>query len=250
MPGEQVERWRSLREQQGIALVDGFHALKHALRFGADVLIVLAADKGAALALAHRLAPDLAGALDILITEVSPKVLADLVPRPHPTGVAALALRPDPELVAAALRAEPRQAPIVLLENPRHLGNIGAVIRLAAGFGATGVLTTGDADPWQPAVIRGSAGLHFATAVGQADLADLPPGPVYVLDPNGTDIRDVELPDGPLLAFGTERHGVTPELRAVAYRLVAIPMRPRVSSFNLATSVAMTLFHWLSTRPR
>jgi RNA methyltransferase, TrmH family len=25
---------------------------------------------------------------------------------------------------------------------------------------------------------------------------------------------------------------------------VALPMRPQVSSYNLATSVAMTLYHW------
>ena len=250
MPQEHLDRWYALRAEPGVVLIDGFHALKHALRFGADVLAVLAADKAAALALAHKLAPDLAGALDILVVEVSPQVLAQLVPRPHPTGVAALALRPEAELIAAALCSEPRQAPIVLLENPRHLGNIGAVIRLAAGFGVTGVVTTGDVDPWNPAVVRGSAGLHFATAVGRADLAELPPGPVHVLDPDGEDIRDVDLPDRALLAFGSERHGVSPELRAAASRLVAIPMRPQVSSFNLATSVAMTLFHWMSTRPR
>jgi RNA methyltransferase, TrmH family len=240
-----LDSWYAHRDQPDVVLVDGFHAVKHALRFGADVLVVLASDKAAAVALAHKLAPDLAGAFEILAASVSPSVLAELVPRPHPTGVAALALRPSLDFAALAGRT----SPIVLLEDPRHLGNIGAVVRLAAGFGITGVVTTGVTDPWHPAAIRGSAGLHFATAVGRVDLDTRPPGPVYVLDPEGTDIRDVRFPDDAVLAFGTERHGVSARLRAAASELVAIPMRPGVSSFNLATSVAMALFHWsLSAR--
>jgi RNA methyltransferase, TrmH family len=33
-------------------------------------------------------------------------------------------------------------------------------------------------------------------------------------------------------------------VRKRATRLVALPMRPQVSSYHLATSVAMALFHW------
>lgn len=54
----------------------------------------------------------------------------------------------------------------------------------------------------------------------------------------------MRLPDEALLAFGSERSGLSPELRARADRLVALPMRPQVSSYNLATSVGMALFHW------
>ncbi|MEV0273255.1 RNA methyltransferase [Hamadaea sp. NPDC050747] len=240
-----LQSWYAHRDQPDVVLVDGFHAVKHALRFGADVLAVLATDKPAAMALAHELAPDLAGAFEILAASVEPAVFADLVPRPHPTGVAALALRPSLDLAALA----GRDSPVVLLEDPRHLGNIGAVVRLAAGFGVAGVLTTGVTDPWHPAALRGSAGLHFATAVARIDLGARPAGPVYVLDPDGADIRDLSFPDDAVLAFGTERHGVSAELRAMATQLVAIPMRPGVSSFNLATSVAMALFHW-TTRDR
>ncbi|MFE1790135.1 TrmH family RNA methyltransferase, partial [Streptomyces sp. NPDC059525] len=134
--------------------------------------------------------------------------------------------------------------PVVLLDNPRNLGNVGAVVRLAAGFGATGVVTRGDLDPWHPNVVRAGAGLHYATTVDRLELDELPPGPVYALDPEGEDIRGLVLPDDALLAFGSERHGISPELRARADHLVSLPMRPQVSSYNLATSVAMTLFHW------
>ena len=246
---EPADRWRALAPDS--VLLDGFHALKHALRFGADVRMVLTSDRAAVAGLAAQLAPDVAeriAGIGGIAVEVPAAVLRGLVPRPHPTGIAALAARPDRSANLAALARRPRTAPVVLLDNPRNLGNVGAVVRLAAGFGATGVVTTGDTDPWHPAVVRAGAGLHFATAVEQLTLAQLPDGPLYVLDPEGADIRELPFSDDALLAFGSERHGISAELRERADQLVAIPMQPQVSSFNLATSVGMGLFHWLSGR--
>ncbi|KOG65597.1 rRNA methyltransferase [Streptomyces griseoflavus] len=241
-----VRRWRASAGDPASVLLDGFHALKHALRFGGDVRQVLTGDKAALLALAEELADDLTGTLDALAEQVPLAALRTLLPKVHPTGVAALAARPDAEANLARLRAAPRPSPVVLLENPRNLGNIGAVVRLAAGFGATGVVTTGSLDPWHPNAVRGSAGLHFASAVERLTLPELPPGPLYALDPEGVDIRTVTFPDDAILAFGSERQGISDELRERATALVAVPMRARVSSFNLATSVAMGLFHWMS----
>ncbi|MFJ9039732.1 TrmH family RNA methyltransferase [Streptomyces sp. NPDC102406] len=241
-PEGAVRAWR--RRADTAVLLDGFHALKHALRFGADVPVALAADRAATLALAADLAPDVRESLDALLVEVDQDVLRALVPRLHPTGVAALAGRPSRAGHLAALRQERRTTPVVVLDHPRNLGNAGAVIRLAAGYGATGVVTTGSLDPWHPTVVRGGAGLHFATAVERLPVDELPDGPLYALDPEGADIRGLKLPDDALLAFGSERSGLSPELRARADQLVSLPMRPQVSSYNLATSVGMTLFHW------
>ena len=237
-----VDAWRA--QADASVLLDGFHALKHALRFGARVPVALATSRVATLALAEELAPDVRDALDGLLVEVPEESLRALVPRLHPTGVAALAVRPDRAVNLAAVEHLPRTAPVIVLDNPRNLGNAGAVIRLAAGFGATGVVMTGSLDPWHPTVVRGGAGLHFATAVERLAVEELPPGPVYALDPEGEDIRGTVLPDDALLAFGSERSGLSSELRARADHLVSLPMRAQVSSYNLATSVGMTLFHW------
>ncbi|GGQ62436.1 TrmH family RNA methyltransferase [Streptomyces flaveolus] len=237
--------WRG--HADACVLLDGFHALKHALRFGAGVPVAVTSDRAGVLALADELAPDVREALDGLLTEVPHAAYTSLVPRPHPTAVAALAVRPSREAALRTLAHTPRTSPVVVLDQPRNLGNAGAVIRLAAGFGATGVVTTGPLDPWHPTVVRGGAGLHFATAVERLDVAQLPPGPVFALDPEGEDIRGLKLPDDALLAFGSERSGLSGELRARADHLVALPMRPQVSSYNLATSVAMTLYHWSAT---
>ena len=240
-----VRAWHRLAGTS--VLLDGFHALKHAVRFGAEVPVAVTTGRRAVLDLADELAPDVRDTLDALLTQVPEETYASLVPRPHPTAVAALAVRPSRDDRLRALARTPRSAPVVVLDNPRNLGNAGAVIRLAAGFGATGVVTTGTLDPWHPTVVRGGAGLHFATAVERLTVDELPRGPLFALDPEGGDIRGLKLPDDALLAFGSERSGLSPALRARADHLVALPMRPQVSSYNLATSVAMTLYHWSAT---
>ncbi|MFF2651374.1 TrmH family RNA methyltransferase [Streptomyces sp. NPDC058045] len=260
-PGDEVvRRWR--RAADGAVLLDGFHAIKHALRFDARLLAGVTSDLPSVLALAGQLAPDTSESLAALLVEVTPEALRTLVPRPHPTSVAALAARPDRATHLAELAHTPRTAPIVLLDQPRNLGNAGAVIRLAAGFGVTGVITTGPLDPWHPTVVRGGAGLHFATAVERLDQheeeyadggvvgAGLPEGPLLALDADGEDIRGLRIPDDAVLAFGSERSGLSPAVRARADRLISLPMRPQVSSYNLATSVAMALFHWSTAAGR
>ncbi|SDK53890.1 TrmH family RNA methyltransferase [Streptomyces indicus] len=237
-----VRTWRTRAD--ACVLLDGFHALKHALRFGAEIPLVLTSDRQGAFDLAAELAPDVTGELAARAVAVPDEVLRTLVPRLHPTRIAALAVRPSRSAQLAALAAPSRTAPVVVLDQPRNLGNAGAVIRLAAGFGATGVVTTGTLDPWHSTVVRGAAGLHFATAVEHLDVAELPAGPLFALDPEGKDIRSYEIPDDALLAFGSERSGISPELRARADHLVSLPMRSQVSSYNLATSVGMALFHW------
>ncbi|SCE24726.1 hypothetical protein GA0115246_113084 [Streptomyces sp. SolWspMP-sol7th] len=70
---EAAGRWHALAaglDGMAVVLLDGFHALKHALRFGADVPLAVAEDRAAALALADELAPDLAPRLAELLVPV------------------------------------------------------------------------------------------------------------------------------------------------------------------------------------
>jgi len=235
-----VSRYRAARRDPSLAVLEGFHALKHALRFGADVEEVLAADAAGLEQLTTELAPDLRASLVGRAASVAPDVLDELVPQAPRTGVVAIARRPAVDV--DALLAEPRAAPIVLLEDPRTMGNMGACVRVAAAADAAGVLTTGENDPWHPDALRGAAGLHFALPV--AGVAELPATdrPLVAIDPEGEGQRPAELPDGAILAFGTERHGLSEALLDRADSSLGIPMRAGVSSLNLATAVAAVLF--------
>jgi tRNA G18 (ribose-2'-O)-methylase SpoU len=228
-------------------ILDGFHAVKHALRFGADIEQILTSDLPGALALARDLAPDIEQAIALRALALPPDAYATTVPHSPAAPVAALAHRPAPDI--DVLDAGQRAAPLVLLDQPRHRGNVGATVRVAAGFGACGVVTTGDVDPWHWHVLRGSAGLHYAVR-DVARLAErFPDGPLIAFDPGGDDLRNVDIPDASVLAFGSERRGLTDAVLDRADRVVAIPMGPGVSSFNLATSVAVALSRWALGRP-
>jgi len=200
--------------------------------------------------LTEELAPDLSARIRTLVRRVEPSVFSQLAPMAPSTPVMALAERPvvDP----AAVLADQRPAPVVLLEDPRDLGNVGACIRVAAAAELAGVLTTGTHDPWHPDALRGAAGLHYAVAVSRLERIETLQGserPLLAVDPEGDPLEPSELPARAVLAFGTERYGLSPDVIARADARVSIPMRPGVSSLNLATSVAAVLFAWrLSSR--
>lgn len=218
--------------------IEGLHALKHAVRFGATVEEVLVADRDAALRLAEGLAPDLVTVLREA-REVGDEGIAAGSPRPVRTGILATARRPTVGL-ADALAAP---GPVVLLDHPRDPGNVGAAVRVAAAAGAAAVLVIGTLDPWHPVCIRGAAGLQFAQPTLRLDaLPDAFGGrPLVALDADGERPSAAGPADG-VYAFGTERHGLGAQVRARADRTLAIPMRDGVSSLNLATSVAVTLY--------
>jgi TrmH family RNA methyltransferase len=113
---------------------------------------------------------------------------------------------------------------------------------VAAAAGAGGVMTTGRHDPWHPDALRGSAGLHFALPVHHLHTVRTQGRELVALDPDGEPLRPAELATAAVLAFGTERDGLSDELLAQAQRRVALPMAPGVSSLNLATAVAATLY--------
>ncbi|MEN0011967.1 MAG: TrmH family RNA methyltransferase [Solirubrobacteraceae bacterium] len=243
MPRDLVQRFQLARRDPQLAVLEGFHALKHAARFGAELGPIATTDPEGLAELAASLAPDVAATL-ARAEIVDPEVLGSLAPRAPRTGVMAIAARPTVDL--AAVLADARPAPIVLLEDPRTMGNMGACVRVAAGAGAAAVLTTGTTDPWQPDAIRGAAGLHFALPVARLD-RPLPPlgeRPLLAIDPEGDDLDPARLPSRAILAFGTERHGLTDDLLAATDAHIRIPMEPGVSSLNLATSVAAVLYAW------
>ncbi len=251
LPDDTLAALRQARRDPNLVLIEGFHALKHALRFGAQVLRAAITDPREVAALAAALAPDVPDQLPADTLVVSPERLEAAGLKAPITGVIALARRP-PVDVAGAL-ADPRPAPIVLLERPRGLGNIGWCVRSAAAANVAGLLTTGIHDPWCPTAVRIGVGLQFALPVARIadDRAEGLPDylfdsgrPLIAVDTTGETVQPAELPDRAILTFGTERHGLSEELLTRAQARVSLPMRPGVSSLNLATSVAALLYAW------
>lgn len=238
--GALINRYKTAWRDPELVVLEGFHALKHALRFGAEVVEAVASRPEELEGLASELAPDLAGTLRERVTAVGEELLDELVPQAPYTGVVAIARRPRVDVDAAL--ADRREAPVVLLEEPRNLGNVGACVRVAAAADAAGVFATGGNDPWHAEAVRAAAGLNFALPVRRIDALPESDRPLVAIDPEGGDLRPSELPQRAVLAFGTERHGLSEELLERADLRLGIPMRAGVSSLNLATTVSAVLF--------
>lgn len=235
---------RRAQRDPAYVLLEGMHALKHAVRFGAHVEVVASPEPDELARLLARVAPD----LDLSVTPgaVEPGTWRALTGgRALPSPCLAVARRP--EVDTAAMLARP--ARLLVLEEPRHPGNTGAVVRVAAAASLAGVIVVGELDPWQPTVVRAAAGLHFAVDVLHLrDLAALDAllagttRPLVALDPDGTPIDTADVPIDAAVMIGTERHGLSATLRERAALRVAIPMQDGVSSLNLATAAAVIAY--------
>jgi len=222
-------------------VLEGFHPARHAVRFGARLHTAVTYDRDGLLALADRLAPDVVPAVAAALIEVDRALFDKLCPRTLTSPLLSVTDRPA-DRTAAALRDRAR--PIVCLETPRNPGNVGAVIRVAAAADIAAVLVTGQVDPWSPVVVRAAAGLQFAVPVAPATLPLPSDRPLVILDADGDPLRPADLDPDSVLVIGGERYGLSPATRRLAQRSVAIPMRPAVSSLNLATAVSAVLFAW------
>lgn len=237
-----AEKFKDARGDRNFALLEGFHPLKHALRFHADILDVVTDDMNELLALSRRLAPDLTGTIEESATLVSKELFHRLLRDSRKTEVLAIAHR---RIVSAdVVLKKRRKAPLVLLEEPTHLGNVGAVIRVAASAGASAVVTTGRHDPWHAEAIRGSAGLHYALPVAHSSSLGAHRGPLVAVHPGGDTLCLGSVPQDAILVFGSERRGLSDVLLEKADHCVSIPMEPNVSSMNLASAVAVVLYAW------
>ncbi len=234
---------RRARRDPDLVLLEGLHALKHAVRFGAAPRAVASPDPVALQGLARRLAPDVAEAIAAVIVGVDADAWRGLTEgRALPSPCLAVIDRP----AVTAIDVLARPGRVLLLEAPRHLGNLGAVVRVAAAAELAGVLVAGGADPWHPTAVRGAAGLQLATGVARVadtDAALAAIGatsrPLVGLDPAGRPLDEGRLAADAVVALGTERDGLSPALRGRVTDLRAIPLRPRGSSRNRATAAAV-----------
>jgi TrmH family RNA methyltransferase len=141
-------------------------------------------------------------------------------------------------------------APLVLvLDRLRDPGNLGSLLRAAAGAGVDAVyLSPETVDPWNPKVVRAGMGAHFRTpilpldATAMADLAASLPRRVVAHAGAGQPYDAVDWTGPAALVIGAEAAGVSPALRSWASDEVAIPLASGVESLNAAVAGAIILF--------
>jgi len=222
-------------------LVYGRNAVREALRGRRAVLEMWVGDRAAS-------------ALEWLAEGPRPRVkrereLTEAASSPDHQGVVAWC-EPYPYADAWELAAAERPL-LCLLDQVTDPRNLGAVVRSAAGAGATGVIVpVHGAAIVTPAVCRASAG-----AVEHVPVAVVPNLARYVGEVKGErlwayaasadgvrSLWDVDLTDGVALVLGAEGRGVRPLVRRTCDETVAIPLGPGVESLNVSVAAAVMLF--------
>lgn len=235
---------RALARRDGRAaerafVVEGMRAVYDALEIGARPRLVLVRQAWPdAAALRERLPAD------IVAREVEPRLFARLSDVQTPQGV--LAVFPIPDLTIDLTTVAPL---VLLLDRLRDPGNLGTLLRAAAGAGVGAVyLSPQTVDPWNAKVVRAGMGAHFRLPIAPLDAEAL------AALGERLPLRVVARGDAPLsydaidwtgpaaLVIGGEAEGVGPELAAWATTAAAIPLAGGVESLNAAVAGAVILF--------
>jgi RNA methyltransferase, TrmH family len=135
----------------------------------------------------------------------------------------------------------------VYLHGVHDPGNVGAILRSAAAFGASCVaIGPGTADPYSPKTVRASMGAIFALAICRAKVDQLP-GAKIALVPGGGDVLwrfssvyATSIAKVLTLMVGAERDGLPGEVVAQADHVAHIPIQ--TDSLNAAMAATIALY--------
>jgi 23S rRNA (guanosine2251-2'-O)-methyltransferase len=159
-----------------------------------------------------------------------------------------------------AERTGPALPLIVALDGVTDPRNLGAVVRSAAAFGASGIVVPArrsagvTAGAWK-ASAGALARLPVARAVNLTRALTAYQGAGFFvagLDASGsTDVRDMPVADGPLvLVVGSEGRGLSRVVAAACDLLVRIPMADGTESLNAGVAASIALYEIATARSR
>ena len=239
----------------GEILLDGAHLVQEALACDVPVELAAFSDRQMENVLSPlaRLAKDVRkrGGRPILVTD---QVLAAISPVQHPAGVVAIgrARATDVRVVFAAAHDNGPHLPLVIvLAGLQDPGNVGAIVRAAAAFGAAGIVAIeGTANPFSWKALRGAMGGTFRLPVAARGSAsdviaaahDEGVRLVAAVPRGGTPLPRADFTGPTALVLGSEGGGVSSAIMAAARESITIPMRAPVESLNVAVAAALVLY--------
>ncbi len=241
---------RAKRQRSGEFMVQGVRPITLAIRHGWPIRALLY-DADAELS---RWAADALRAVDATRVAVSAELMRELGGKTDGTPeLLAVAGLPEDDL--GRIPAGPGMLTVVF-DRPASPGNIGALIRSADAFGASGVIVTGHAaDVYDPRSVRASTGSLFSLAAVrvpshravldwvQAIRAGGTALRIVGTDENGDiDLTRVDFTRPTLLLVGNETTRLTAAWRDACDHLARIPMLGTASSLNAATAASIVLY--------
>ncbi|MDE2616827.1 MAG: RNA methyltransferase, partial [Burkholderiales bacterium] len=169
---------------------------------------------------------------------VSDKVFQDISGLASPATLGAVFALPAADLQASVNT--------VVLDRVQDAGNVGSILRSAAGFGFTQVLAIkGTAALWSPKVLRAGMGAHFGLRLLEGledkDLDGLDLPWLVTSSHQGEFIHRQSLPKPCAWVMGHEGQGVSPALMARASQFVRIAQPGGEESLNVAAAASICL---------
>jgi RNA methyltransferase, TrmH family len=238
------------RHEAGQTLLDGTHLLQAYLATEKPVQHLIINE--AALQ-NSELAALLKKNSDVPLTQFSDNLFAELSDLKTPSGILALIDIPTAAVTSA------RSKFCLLLEDIQDPGNVGSILRSAAGAGCDAILLSkGCADVWSPKVLRAAMGGHFALNIYESmdllNVAQAFPGKLFATSPHAKiNLYQADLHGDCAFVMGNEGAGLSQDLSAAAHQLVSIPMpgnlmSGKVESLNVAAATAVCLFEAVRQR--
>lgn len=189
-------------------------------------------------------------AADVPVFGVSERVLARMVDRDGPDGIAALGRLSTASLDGLRVDAGTR---IVVADRFELAGNLGTLIRCADGAGATAVVVTDrKVRLTHPLVVKASMGtvlsmtLVDTTGTEAREWLRRSAVRVVVADPSAScTYRAADLRGPVAIVLGSERYGIDPVWRDAADVRVSIPMLGTADSLNVGHAGALLLYEAL-----
>jgi RNA methyltransferase, TrmH family len=156
--------------------------------------------------------------------------------------------RPQPNLAVVRMPDHPTALEtasfVVVADQLGDPGNLGTILRSAEAAGAdVVVLTPGSVDPFNPKVVRASAGALFHVPVMVADLADVRAAGCRLLGTSshaGRPHTEIDWSGRIAVVLGNEAHGLADD--AAVDEWVRIEHRGRAESLNVAMAATVLLF--------
>ena len=228
----------------GYCAIEGFRILEEAIRSGLRFRAVFFSESAAPRA--EKLLSQLGAQVETLL--LPDKLFSSAVPSDAPQGVAALARWK--ELSREDVLAKSPAGPILVIAGVQDPGNLGTILRSAEAFGAGGVLLgEGTVSPYNPKVVRASAGSVFRLPLARAKLSESLGGMkdhglrlVGTASHKGTSLDQAKL-SGPLAIFiGSEGAGLSRELIQQMDEVLAIPQAAQVESLNVGVAASIVLY--------
>ena len=139
---------------------------------------------------------------------------------------------------------------LILADGMQYEHNLGAILRSALGFGASGVVipTRRGADPASPVVQRVAMGAVEEVPIVReslfvaAKVLKRAGVPIVGADASGEPVDRVDLRGPVALVVGEEGRGLSPTLRQRCERVVAVPLQGGLESLNVSVAAAVLMY--------